>query len=103
MGDRPSKTIRLYHLFPLESRPSTLVASHPLRWRIDAGEPVSAVGFAPHAPLLAAATRRSVRVRDTGEWEPVVTLTAQLPHELAIGPGPGGGKRGSGRHDRELI
>ncbi|WP_439620616.1 WD40 repeat domain-containing protein [Gemmata sp.] len=48
---------------------------------------VKAVAFAPHAPLLAAGSARSVAVWNTDTWEPVADLGSALAYELAFGPG----------------
>lgn len=48
---------------------------------------VKAVAFAPGAPLLAAATDRSVTVWRTDTWELAADLNASYAHELAFGPG----------------
>ncbi|MCE9566049.1 MAG: hypothetical protein K8U57_28855 [Planctomycetes bacterium] len=48
---------------------------------------VKAVAFASGAPLLAAATSRSVTLWRTDTWELVADLNTALAYELAFGPG----------------
>ncbi len=50
---------------------------------------VKAVGFAPHAPLFAAGTTRSVTIWRTDTWVPIAELNTNSAniYELAFGPG----------------
>jgi WD40 repeat protein len=49
--------------------------------------PVKSIAFAPHAPLMAVGTSRSVTVRNAETWDLVSHLDCPYAHELAFGPG----------------
>ena len=56
---------------------------------------VKAVAFASGAPLLAAATSRSVTLWRTDTWDLAADLKTELAYELAFGPGETPPARGS--------